>query len=171
MIDFLIIGGGIAGVSAAARLSGLGSVTLLEAEDALAYHASGRSATLFEENYGKPSTVALNAASHDFHVAADVLSPRGLMLMDFDHHRIDRRALSIAFSAALVTLCVLWYHYYAARRVDRGGAVFHWFARLAHPAPIPPHHDAVEGHGVDGQVTGNSNAAFSNCCISSSVYR
>ncbi|PKB19355.1 cytochrome P450 [Novosphingobium kunmingense] len=27
----------------------------------------------------------------------DLLFPRGLMLMDFDHHRIDRRALSIAF--------------------------------------------------------------------------
>ena len=38
-VDFLIIGGGIAGVSAAARLSGLGSVLLLEAEDNLAYHA------------------------------------------------------------------------------------------------------------------------------------
>ncbi|MEQ1498717.1 MAG: cytochrome P450 [Novosphingobium sp.] len=27
----------------------------------------------------------------------DLLFPRGLMLLDFDHHRIDRRALSIAF--------------------------------------------------------------------------
>ncbi|WP_400085994.1 NAD(P)/FAD-dependent oxidoreductase [Yoonia sp. R78084] len=81
MIDFLVIGGGIAGVSAAARLSELGSVTLLEGEDALAYHASGRSAALFEQNYGKPSTVALNKASHAFHKAADVLSPRGLMLI------------------------------------------------------------------------------------------
>lgn len=81
MIDFLIIGGGIAGVSTAAKLSELGSVTLLEGEDALAYHASGRSAALFEESYGKPTTVALNAASRAFHVAADVLSPRGLLLI------------------------------------------------------------------------------------------
>ena len=81
MIDFIIIGGGIAGVSAAARLSQLGSVTLLEGEDALAYHASGRSAALFEQNYGKPATVALNKASRDFHIAADVLSPRGLLLV------------------------------------------------------------------------------------------
>ena len=29
--------------------------------------------------------------------ALDLLFPRGLMLLDFDHHRIDRRALSIAF--------------------------------------------------------------------------
>ncbi|MGB3316093.1 MAG: FAD-dependent oxidoreductase, partial [Albidovulum sp.] len=39
--DVLIIGGGIAGVSAAARLSALGLVVLLEAEDHLAYHTSG----------------------------------------------------------------------------------------------------------------------------------
>ena len=65
MIDFLIIGGGIAGISAAARLSELGSVTVLESESALAYHASGRSAALFERNYGKPSTVALNTASDE----------------------------------------------------------------------------------------------------------
>ena len=81
MIDFLVIGGGIAGVSAAARLCPYGTVTLLEAEDALAYHASGRSAALFEENYGQPSTVDLNRASRDFHVASEVLSPRGLMLV------------------------------------------------------------------------------------------
>lgn len=81
MIDFIIVGGGIAGVSAAARLSALGSVTLLEGEDALAYHASGRSAALFEQNYGKPATVALNKVSHSFHVQADVLSPRGLLLI------------------------------------------------------------------------------------------
>ncbi len=81
MIDFLVIGGGIAGVSAAARLSELGSVTLLEGEDALAYHASGRSAALFEQNYGKPATIVLNKASADFHVTAKVLSPRGLLLV------------------------------------------------------------------------------------------
>lgn len=81
MIDFLIIGGGIAGISAAARLSACGSVTVLESEDALGYHASGRSAALYEENYGAPSTIMLNAASRDFHENAGVLSPRGVMLI------------------------------------------------------------------------------------------
>jgi len=37
--DFLVIGGGIAGISAAARLSRLGKVTVLEAESGLGYHA------------------------------------------------------------------------------------------------------------------------------------
>jgi D-arginine dehydrogenase len=81
--DFLIIGGGIAGVSAGARLAELGRVLLLEAEPALAYHASGRSAALYEAQYGKPATVALNLASRADHDSLDggVLSPRGLMVL------------------------------------------------------------------------------------------
>ncbi len=81
--DFLVIGGGIAGISAGARLSELGSVLLLEAEPALAYHASGRSAALYEAQYGHAVTVALNLASRADHESLDggVLSPRGLMLL------------------------------------------------------------------------------------------
>ncbi|UWQ14905.1 FAD-binding oxidoreductase [Aliiroseovarius sp. M344] len=83
MDDFIVIGGGIAGVSAGSRLSKLGRVTLLEAEDALAYHASGRSAAMFEECYGAPSVVELNRASRSFHETANggVLSPRGLLIV------------------------------------------------------------------------------------------
>ena len=83
MSDFLIIGGGIAGISLAGRLSHHGKVTVLETEDGLGYHASGRSAAMFEETYGLPSTIALNIASRDYHQTANggVLSPRGLMLV------------------------------------------------------------------------------------------
>jgi len=81
VIDFLVIGGGIAGISTAARLSALGSVAVLEGEDALGYHASGRSAALFEENYGAPSVVALNTASHDHLKNGEYLSPRGILLI------------------------------------------------------------------------------------------
>ncbi len=80
--DFLIIGGGIAGVSCAARLAGSGTVLLLEAESALAHHASGRSAALYEPRYGLGPVVALSMASGDyFHSAAGVLSPRGMMII------------------------------------------------------------------------------------------
>ncbi len=81
--DFLVIGGGIAGISAGARLAPLGSVLVLEAETALAYHASGRSAALYEARYGLPVTIALNEASLDYHQNAHggVLSPRGLMFL------------------------------------------------------------------------------------------
>ncbi len=100
--DFLIIGGGIAGISAAARLSHLGSVMVLEGENALAHHASGRSAALFEPYYGSPPVVALSLASEAFFQSAEgVLSPRGIMMVasadqydafaqDAERMRLDR---------------------------------------------------------------------------------
>ena len=81
MDDILIIGGGIAGVSAAARLAQTASVRLLEAEDALAYHASGRSAAMYLEDYGNPVVRALNIASRGRLDEAGVLSPRGMLLV------------------------------------------------------------------------------------------
>lgn len=80
--DILIIGGGIAGVSLAARLAPHASVTLLEAEAALGYHASGRSAALYEPRYGSPAVVELSLASGAyFHAAEGILAPRGLLLL------------------------------------------------------------------------------------------
>lgn len=83
MIDFLVIGGGIAGVSAGARLCAYGSVTLLEAEPALAYHASGRSAALYEPNYGAPTVVELSLAGREFFATdrGGVLSARGILMV------------------------------------------------------------------------------------------
>ena len=107
MTDFLIIGGGIAGVSAAARLSALGSVTLLESEDTLGHHATGRSAAVFEETYGAPSTVALSRASRSELDARAVLSPRGLMMVArpeeqeaFEHDMIALEMIEIGVSEA-----------------------------------------------------------------------
>ncbi len=81
MTRVIVVGGGIAGVSAAAALSDHADVTLFEAEDALGYHASGRSAAMFEENYGNAVIQALNRASRAGHEAAGVLSPRGLLMV------------------------------------------------------------------------------------------
>ncbi|MCB1361852.1 MAG: FAD-binding oxidoreductase, partial [Rhodobacteraceae bacterium] len=81
MLDFVIIGGGVAGLSAAAALAPGGSVLLLEGEETLGYHASGRSAALYEADYGAPATVALARASEAGLKALGVLSPRGLMLV------------------------------------------------------------------------------------------
>ena len=50
--DFLIIGSGMAGMSAAFRLSKHGKVIVLEKESMLGYHTTGRSAAFFTENYG-----------------------------------------------------------------------------------------------------------------------
>lgn len=82
MTDFLIIGGGIAGISAAARLSHLGSVTVLEAEANLAHHASGRSAALYEPYYGLKPVVDLSLASEaHFRALPNLLTPRGMMIL------------------------------------------------------------------------------------------
>jgi len=80
--DFLIIGGGIAGLSAAAKLVPLGTLTLLEAEDNLAYHASARSAALYEPRYGNPAVVDISLASGDFYHGSELLTPRGFMFVD-----------------------------------------------------------------------------------------
>ena len=80
--DFAIIGGGIAGVSAAARLSHLGTVVLVEAEPSLGYHASGRSAALYEPHYGLAPVVELSLASGDYlRAQPNLLSPRGMMIL------------------------------------------------------------------------------------------
>lgn len=92
-----VIGGGIAGVSAAAELAPFAAVTLFEAEDHLATHASGRSAAMFEENYGNAVVQALNRASYQTLADAGVLSPRGLML-------IARNGEDSAFEADCSTL-------------------------------------------------------------------
>jgi D-arginine dehydrogenase len=62
--DAVVIGGGIAGVSAAFELTQSGlRTTLLEMESQLAYHTTGRSAALYLENYGHPAVRPLSRAS------------------------------------------------------------------------------------------------------------
>ncbi|MCE2689035.1 MAG: FAD-binding oxidoreductase [Rubrivivax sp.] len=61
--DFLVIGGGIAGVSVAAELAPYGRTLVLEQESALGYHATGRSAAIVVPNYGAPPLRALTQAS------------------------------------------------------------------------------------------------------------
>jgi glycine/D-amino acid oxidase-like deaminating enzyme len=87
--DILVIGGGIAGISAAARLSEAAQVTVLEAENALGYHASGRSAALIEPNYGAVSVQVLNRASLPFLKSENggYLTQRGLLIVARPHEK------------------------------------------------------------------------------------
>ena len=64
--DFLIIGGGIAGLSAAARLARHGKVVVIEAEAALGYHSSGRSVSFSHYGIGGEAVRALTAHSRPF---------------------------------------------------------------------------------------------------------
>jgi D-arginine dehydrogenase len=84
--DFVVIGGGFAGISAAAHLAPHGSVVLLEMESSLAYHTSGRSAAMLVENYGSQGSRPLVKAARHFlenpppgAVDSPLLSPRGVM--------------------------------------------------------------------------------------------
>ena len=63
--DFIVVGGGIAGLSAAAALARHGKAVVIEAEAALGYHASGRSATFSHYGIGNHAVRALTAWSRD----------------------------------------------------------------------------------------------------------
>lgn len=82
----MIIGGGIAGASAAYELAKIGSVVLLERESHLGYHSTGRSAASFTENYGATVIRRLAMASRAFLESPPngfcehaLLSPRGML--------------------------------------------------------------------------------------------
>jgi D-arginine dehydrogenase len=64
--DILVIGGGIAGLSAAAALSRHARVLVLEAEAQIGYHSSGRSATMLHYALGDPLVRSLTLASRGF---------------------------------------------------------------------------------------------------------
>jgi D-arginine dehydrogenase len=84
--DFLVIGAGMAGASAAAHLAVVGRVILLERESQPGYHSTGRSAALFSETYGNLPVRLLTRASRGFYeTRADglaehpILTPRGAL--------------------------------------------------------------------------------------------
>ncbi|MBA4489170.1 FAD-binding oxidoreductase [Paracoccus sp. S1E-3] len=85
--DVIVIGGGIAGISAAARLAAGASVTLLETESRIGSHSSGRSAAIFVQNYGGATVTEVNAAARAFFddpaeiTDLPLLAPRGEMLV------------------------------------------------------------------------------------------
>ena len=64
--DILVIGGGIAGLSAAAALSKHARVSVLEAEEQIGFHSSGRSATMVHYALGDRLVRALTLASRPF---------------------------------------------------------------------------------------------------------
>ena len=65
--DFLIIGSGVAGASAAAMLAGRARVALFERESVHGYHTTGRSAALWSALYGNDPIRALTVGSRAFY--------------------------------------------------------------------------------------------------------
>lgn len=85
--DFVVIGAGIAGASAAAHLAEHGSVVVLEREAQPGYHSTGRSAALFSETYGNLPIRVLTRASRAYYESHagglaeyPILTPRGVLL-------------------------------------------------------------------------------------------
>src|SRR5258705_13571762 len=99
-IDVAVVGGGIAGVSVAAELAeGTGlRVALLEQEQQLAYHASGRSAATFLESYGSPEIRTLTRASRAAFDTGDrpLLTPRPFVRLAPADQVAELRALMAA---------------------------------------------------------------------------
>jgi len=93
--DILVIGGGIAGLSAAAALSKHARVVVLEAEDQVGFHSSGRSATMLHYFLGDRVVRELTLASRDFieHPPAGFTEfPLGHHLPVLIHAREEERA-------------------------------------------------------------------------------
>lgn len=86
--DVVVVGGGIAGMSAAFELAGRGlEVVLVEREPTLTAHSTGRSAAQFLASYGESANRRLSAASRQF---------------------LDSRADGLADSDVLLPRDVLW---------------------------------------------------------------
>ena len=105
--DYLVIGAGIAGASAAYEMAAHGTVALLEAEDTPGYHSTGRSAAQFLETYGNSVIRRLTRASRPFYDAppagfADhpLLSPRPALYIARED-QLDELAKLIADSRLL----------------------------------------------------------------------
>lgn len=85
-LDVVIIGGGIAGASAAYFLSRHGSVALIEREEHFSYHSTGRSAAQFTVGIGAQTMRRMAQASRAFleappagFAAQPILTPRGCL--------------------------------------------------------------------------------------------
>ncbi|MEO3432042.1 FAD-binding oxidoreductase [Inquilinus sp. CAU 1745] len=89
--DAIVLGGGMAGASAAAFLAGRARTLVLEAEAQPGYHSTGRSAAIFIQNYGNRAIRSLTAASRSFFenppagfAEHSLLGPRGSLHLAFE---------------------------------------------------------------------------------------
>lgn len=99
-VDIIVIGGGIAGLSAAMRLAHRATTVVVEREGALGYHSSGRSATFSHFGIGDVAVRGMTAASRPFFETP----PEGFVERALSE---ARPALFIATTELLPDLCAL----------------------------------------------------------------
>ena len=115
--DILVVGGGIAGLSAASALSGNARVTVLEAEEQIGFHSSGRSATMLHYALGNRLVRSLTLASRAFFEdppAGFTDVPLGRRMPVLIHGCEEERAALDALDADISTFATL-------ERLDRAG--------------------------------------------------
>lgn len=112
--DFLIIGSGMAGASAAFELAASAKVLVAEREDQHGYHTTGRSAAIYAASYGNTVIRRITAASRAFFDAppagfADypLLTPRGSLYLGAPGQEADVTAMAEAVSAIQVEMRLL----------------------------------------------------------------
>lgn len=107
MIDVVVVGGGIAGVSVACELAGDVSVILLEAEPELAWHTTGRSAAIYAPSYGGPVVREMTLASEPL-FGDGILTPHAALWLALDDAGVERLSKADAESVTpthAVELC------------------------------------------------------------------
>lgn len=115
--DILVIGGGIAGLSAAAALAPYAKVIVLEAEEQIGFHSSGRSATMVHYALGDRLVRALTLASRPFFEdppASFSEAPVGHRMPVLVHAREDERAALDALETEIS-------HFATVERLDARG--------------------------------------------------
>ena len=112
--DFLVVGAGIAGASAAWALAEHGSVIVLERETSAGYHTTGRSAAQFLESYGNLSTRCLTRGGRAFlesppdgFTETQLLSPRAAMFFAREDQLDALHALHATVSALTPEVTVI----------------------------------------------------------------
>ncbi len=109
--DFVVIGAGMAGASAAYFLAAEGSVLLLEMEAQPGYHTTGRSAALYSEAYGNAPIRALTSGGRAFLMEppdgftdTPILTPRGALFIGREDQMASLDAVYAAGSEQLDTV-------------------------------------------------------------------
>ena len=111
VFDIAFVGGGIAALSAAYFLKGRRSVIILESEEALGYHATGRSAAEFAFRFHTPLAGRLAALSFPFldqppdgFCDGPLLAPRGILLVAYAEKQARLAEVQASEGSALESL-------------------------------------------------------------------